>query len=208
MEPALPRLAVAVAASLALHVSLVPALDGLSHGARKSEHPALREWSAQLSVALPAAPADTAAVRGASLAEGGRASAGESAGAAAGAAPGAQARPGLLDPLRYYTTRELDVRPWIMERIEPEYPETAYRRFLSGKVVVQLDLDESGRVDRAVAVRAEPGGYFEEAAEKAFLAARFTPGIKGGRPVKVRMQVEVSFDSARPLEPGRSLPRP
>lgn len=206
MAPALPRLAVAVAASLALHVSLVPALDGLSHGARKSEHPALREWSAQLSVALPAAPADTAAVRGTSPA-GGRASAGESAGAAAGAAPGAQAHPGLLDPLRYYTTRELDVRPWIMERIEPEYPERAYRRFLSGRVVVQLDLDESGRVERAVAVRADPGGYFEEAAEKAFLAARFTPGIKGGRPVKVRMQMEVSFESARPLEPGQSLPR-
>jgi protein TonB len=112
-----------------------------------------------------------------------------------------------LDPLRYYTTPELDVRPWIKERIEPEYPEKAYRRFLSGKVVVQLYLDESGKVERAVAVRADPGGYFEEAAEKAFLAARFTPGMKGGRPVKVRMQMEVSFESARPLEPGRPIPR-
>jgi TonB family protein len=203
MAPAIPRLAVAVAASLALHVSLVSALEGLSHGARKSSLPALLPaWSAQLSVAL----AGAAAVRGTSPADG-RLSPGEGAGATAGAAPGAQPLPGLLDPLRYYATRELDVRPWIMERVEPEYPETAYRRFLSGKVVVQLDLDESGRVERAVALRAEPGGYFEEVAEKAFLAARFTPGIKGGRPVKVRMQVEVSFDSARPLEPGRSIPR-
>jgi hypothetical protein len=47
---------------------------------------------------------------------------------------------------------------------------------------VQLYLDESGQVERAIAVRADPGGYFEEAAEKAFLAARFTPGMKGGRP--------------------------
>jgi periplasmic protein TonB len=203
MVPAIPRLAVAVAASLALHVSLVSALEGLAPGARKSSLPGLLPaWSAQLSVAL----AGAAAVHGTSPADG-RLSAGGGAGATAGAAPGAQPLPGLLDPLRYYTTRELDVRPWIMERVEPEYPEAAYRRFLSGKVVVQLDLDDSGRVERAVAVRAEPEGYFEAAAEKAFLAARFTPGIKGGRPVKVRMQVEVRFDSAQPLEPGRSIPR-
>jgi TonB family protein len=203
MAPGLPRLAVAIAASLALHVALVPALDGLSHGARKSGLPALPGWSAQLSVAF----ADAAAVRGASPAEG-SVSAGAGAGATGGAAPGAQAAvPGLLDPLRYYTTRELDVRPWIMDRVEPEYPEKAYRRLLSGKVVVELDLDESGRVERAVAVRADPGGYFEEAAEKAFLAARFTPGMRGGRPVKVRMRMEVSFESPRPLEPGRLTPR-
>jgi periplasmic protein TonB len=202
MAPAIPRLAVAIAASLALHVSLVPALGGLSHGARKSGLPALPGWSAHLSVAF----ADAAAVRGTSPADGG-VSAGEGAGAVTRAAPGAQPLPGLLHPLRYYTTRELDVRPWIRERVEPEYPEAAYRRFLSGKVVVQLDLDESGRVERAVAVRADPGGYFEEAAEKAFLAARFTPGMKDGRPVKVRLQMEVTFESARPLIPGQSTPR-
>lgn len=207
MAPALPRLAVAAVASVALHVSLVTALDGLSDGARQSKLPGARAWSAQLSVALPGTPsANAAAVRGIPLADG-RGSAAQGSGATADAAPGAQAHPGLLDPLRYYTTRELDVRPWIMERVEPEYPETAYRRFLSGKVVVQLDLDESGRVERAVAVRADPGGHFEQAAEKAFLAARFTPGMKGGRPVKVRMQLEVSFESARPLGPGQLTPR-
>ncbi len=48
--------------------------------------------------------------------------------------------------------------------------------------------------------RIQPGqpGYFEAAAEKAFRAARFTPGMKHGRPVRVQMLIEVAFDSPPP----------
>lgn len=107
---------------------------------------------------------------------------------------------------RYYRTSELDVRPGIMTHVEPLYPEAAARRFLSGKVVIQLDIDENGRVERAQAIRAEPPGYFEASAERAFRAARFTPGMKGGRAVKARMLLEVQFDSPSP--PGIGRPRP
>lgn len=106
---------------------------------------------------------------------------------------------------RYYRTSELEVRPGIMTHVEPRYPEAAARRFLSGKVVLQLDIDEKGRVERAQAIRAAPPGYFEASAERAFRAARFTPGLKDGRPVKVRMRLEVEFES--PLPPGIGTPR-
>ena len=96
---------------------------------------------------------------------------------------------------RYYLTRELDVRPGILNRVEPPYPEAALRRGLSGTVRVRLFINETGAVDRVETVRAEPPGYFEQSAERAFRAARFTPGKKGTRAVKSQMLIEVSFEA-------------
>jgi TonB family protein len=103
---------------------------------------------------------------------------------------------------RYYPTRELDVRPGIKTRIEPEYPDAAARRSLSGKVVIRLYIDEKGKVERVETLRADPAGYFERSAEGAFRAARFTPAMKGGRPVKAQMTIEVHFDSPPPPAPA------
>lgn len=122
--------------------------------------------------------------------------------APAGASGDAAAR-SLLPQPHYFLTRELDVRPGIMTRTEPEYPEAAARRFLSGRVVVRLYIGEDGAVEKVDVVSAEPPGYFEEAAVRAFLASRFSPGMKHGRPVKVQMTLEVNFDSAEaPKPPG------
>lgn len=115
--------------------------------------------------------------------------------AAAAETPRAPARP------TYYPTRELDVRPGIKTRVQPEYPEAATRRGLSGKVVLRLYINENGIVDRVETLRARPQGVFERSAERAFSAARFSPGIKNKHPVKTQMTIEVSFDSPTPA-PG------
>lgn len=107
----------------------------------------------------------------------------------------AEPRRALLPEPRYYLTRELDGLPAPLAQIEPEYPAAAAERNLSGRVVIRLFIDESGAVERVVTLRADPPGVFEQSAERAFLAARFTPGIKKGAPVKVQMTIEVSFDS-------------
>ena len=107
-----------------------------------------------------------------------------------------------LPPHRYFQTRELDVRPGILVHVRPEYPEAAARRFLSGRVVARLLIDESGAVERVAIVSAEPPGYFEESATKAFMAARFSPGMKDGRAVRVQMLLEVTFDSPPAPKPG------
>lgn len=109
----------------------------------------------------------------------------------------ARARTGLPDH-RYYTTAELDSRPGVVTRIEPQYPERAARRHLSGKVRIRLFIDPAGVVERVVALQADPPGYFEAAAEQAFQGARFTPGRKDGRPVRVQITLEISFDSPEP----------
>jgi protein TonB len=132
-------------------------------------------------------------------------------------APGAEAPPAgaagpastepppvLPRPTSYYSTRELDVRPGIMTRVEPEYPEAAARRFLSGSVRLQLYIEADGRVSRVEILRADPPGYFEESAMRAFGAARFSPGMKDGRPVAAQMTLEVSFDAPPPTPAART----
>ena len=99
---------------------------------------------------------------------------------------------------RYYATRDLDVRPGIKTHTEPEYPEAAARRSLSGKVLIELYLDETGAVERVAILRADPPGVFEASVKRAFSAARFTPGMKEGRAVPVQMTVEVEFETPRP----------
>ncbi len=94
----------------------------------------------------------------------------------------------------------MDAVPGIMTRVEPRYPESAARRFLAGKVVLRLFIDESGKVVRVVTLQANPPGYFEQPAEEAFRVARFSPGMKEGRPVKVQLTLEVSFE--HPAAPG------
>ena len=91
---------------------------------------------------------------------------------------------------RYYRTSELDVVPGIMTRVVPEYPQLARS---SGKVVIRLFIDERGTVERVAVLRSEPKGYFDASAQRAFLAARFTPGMKSGRPVRTQMTLQVDY---------------
>jgi TonB family protein len=105
-------------------------------------------------------------------------------------------------PPRYYPTSELDVHPGITMNVQPKYPEAAARRGLSGKVVMRLYINEKGSVDRVETLRAQPAGVFEKSAERAFRAARFTPGMKDKRAVKTQMTIEVSFDSPPPAPTG------
>lgn len=107
---------------------------------------------------------------------------------------------------RYYPVRELDVRPGIKTHTEPEYPESAVQGALSGKVVIRLYIDESGTVERITVLRADPPGIFERSAERAFAQARFTPGMKDGRPVPVQMTLEVEFETLQ-RQQGSAIPR-
>jgi len=200
-----PRLGAALAASVALHVYGLALLEAMPRGMSWGElsmlepggrartlravlRPEAPAWTPPLAPALPRpAPTPTPAEP-----------------APSGQPGGSAAAPTLspLPPQRYFQTRELDVRPGILVRIEPEYPEAAARRFLSGRVIARLLIDESGAVERVAIVSAEPPGYFEESAVRAFMAARFTPGMKDGRAVRVQMLLEITFDSPPPPKPA------
>lgn len=175
------RLVAALAASAGLHAALGLALDALpwdGRGAVTRESPAAK-LEVELHRMAQATPTPAAA-------------------SAPKTASPAQAQPAARPASQYFLARELDVRPAPRERIDPVYPNDAFLRNVAGRVLVRLFLDETGTVEKTLILQAEPPGYFEEAVEKAFKGARFTPAMKYGRPVKAQVVLEVRYDSPLP----------
>jgi len=92
---------------------------------------------------------------------------------------------------RYYLGSELDQRAVPLQAIEPEYPAAAGAR--EGTLMLRLLINEHGRVDDIIVVRAEPKGVFESPARSAFAGARFSPGVREGAPVKSQLLIEVDY---------------
>lgn len=96
----------------------------------------------------------------------------------------------------YYTAQELDVYPAPRAPLRPEYPESAARAQVRGRVLVMLSLDEAGIVNDISVISGEPQGYFEDAARAALGTARFFPAQKNGLAVKSRILISLEFDPA------------
>ena len=64
---------------------------------------------------------------------------------------------------------------------------------VQGKVAVQMVIDTSGLPHNCSVVRAEPSGYFEEAAIAAASSMRFTPGKLKGQPVNTVVLLPFTF---------------
>lgn len=186
----LARLAGPLAVSLGLHLSIGAALDALPWRVSGAQTDGQQQGGQRqrLQVALRGAPPPPA-----------EAPAPQSVHAAplTAAPPGIAAEP----PARYFFARELDARPVALAPIDPAYPNDAYLREIPGSVLVRLHIKENGAVEKAEILRADPPGYFEDAVRLAFLSARFSPGTRGGRPVRVQMTVEVRYDAPRPDAP-------
>ena len=97
----------------------------------------------------------------------------------------------------YLPADELDEKPLVRVRIEPEFPFGA--PVSEGRVVLRLHISETGNVDEVAVVSAEPRQVFDESARRAFAAALFTPGRKDGEPVKSALTVELLFGAPVPV---------
>ena len=83
--------------------------------------------------------------------------------------------------------------PKILTRVEPVYPQAAAAMGLAGRVVVELVVDETGRVESARVVQSS-SPIFEEAALYAVRRWTFTrPLDKAGQQVACYLTVTVSF---------------
>jgi TonB family protein len=89
-------------------------------------------------------------------------------------------------------------QPRLLNDIEPEYPSAAGVR--EGRVVLRILVSETGAIDNLAVLRAEPTGFFENAALEAFARAEFSPGEFLGIPVKSQFFVELDFI---PINRGR-----
>jgi protein TonB len=115
----------------------------------------------------------------------------------------------LLEDPTWYTAKQVDLHPVALSLIQPVYPEKGVEPGVEGKVVLLLLIDETGAVKEVTVAEADPEGVFDESALAAFRNARFAPAQKNGRAVKSRVLIRVSYelnDRKKPLLVQPPLP--
>src|SRR5215831_4432862 len=76
-------------------------------------------------------------------------------------------------------------------RVEPVYPPLAKAAHVTGAVVVEMTIDESGKVISANAVSGHP--LLKDAAVEAALQWKFSPTVLSGVPIKVIGAITFNF---------------
>lgn len=82
--------------------------------------------------------------------------------------------------------------PSFLHRAVPQYPLLARRYGREGRVTVRLSIDEAGRLT-GIEVVDDPGFGFAAAVVDALKKSRFSPSVRGGRPVSTRAILTVRF---------------
>lgn len=83
--------------------------------------------------------------------------------------------------------------PVAIEREAPRYPESVREIGIEGFVEVALTVLRDGRVGWVEVIRAEPPGYFEQAAAQGVRRWRFEPARDDDVPVECRLRTRVRF---------------
>jgi len=79
----------------------------------------------------------------------------------------------------------------VVDRVEPEYPDTAKAHHIQGIVVLDVLVGGDGRVQRLSLVRGYPG--LAAAATEAVRQWRFEPMIRNGRPTSFETNITLTF---------------
>jgi protein TonB len=205
---ALARLGVALALSLAFHLSLILGLQVRPATIADSRQFVIEARLMQPAVTPPAAPAAIKAevpevqpARPQPKPEPkSKPEAARNAPAPSAPAPPRSALPAIDVPMiedpTYYPAKQLDVLPLPLQPIKPKYPPAADVANVGGQVKLLILIDEQGVVRDISVVEVKPEGYgFEESAMEAFRNARFNPAVRKGRPVKSRGIFAVTFEA-------------
>lgn len=93
----------------------------------------------------------------------------------------------------FYTANELDVRAAPLTLIEPAMPADLPSHIQSGRVELELRINEYGIVSDIRVMAADPPGWFDLAAIRSFEQTRWQPAVRQGRFVKSLKRIEVCF---------------
>lgn len=93
----------------------------------------------------------------------------------------------------YFSAAQLDTPPHLLGELQQIYPARARAAEVEGYVTLALLINERGEVEDVSVVRAQPVGYFEEAALSMLRKQRFSPPIKQNRAVKSRWLTTVRY---------------
>lgn len=86
-----------------------------------------------------------------------------------------------------------DEPPKPLTPINPEYPEIAQEAGIEGTVIIQVFVDEKGRVKETIVLKGIPNTGLDEAAIEAIRKTRFKPAKQRERPVGVWISIPVNF---------------
>lgn len=86
-----------------------------------------------------------------------------------------------------------DDPPVPLSPIRPKYPEIAQEAGIEGTVVVQVFVDEKGRVKDTVILKGIPNTGLDEAATESIRSVRFRPAKQRERAVGVWISIPVNF---------------
>lgn len=86
-----------------------------------------------------------------------------------------------------------DDPPVPLSPIRPKYPEIAQEAGIEGTVVVQVFVDEKGRVKDTLILKGIPNTGLDEAATEAIRSVRFRPAKQRERAVGVWISIPVNF---------------
>jgi TonB family protein len=98
----------------------------------------------------------------------------------------------------WFDAEDLDVQPRPLSRIRPDYPGNAMPESGTGRVTLQMHIDELGIVREARVVTSSHQGLFDHAALRAGKSLRFVPGEKDFRFVRSRILHTMEFTIAEP----------
>lgn len=107
------------------------------------------------------------------------------------------AQPSAELPSDYWPRKLLDEGPTPLEPIVVPYPE-GLTQPPQGRVILQLFINASGRVDRVEMMESDAPPEFVALAQETFSGARFHPGFKDNVNVPSRIKIEVGFDQGTP----------
>ena len=102
----------------------------------------------------------------------------------------------LVDSRQIFTAAQVDItaRQDSTRPVQPIYPDALYEAQISGSVMVEFIVTESGEVDPdriSVVFATHPG--FVDAVREALQTAKYVPAIRGGFPVHQLVQHEFQF---------------
>ena len=84
-----------------------------------------------------------------------------------------------------------DLMPLV--RVEPDYPPSASRKGLEGRVLVEFTVTSSGAVRDPHVLAAQPERIFDQAAIKSVLRWRYSPQVENGLPVEKKVRMTIVF---------------
>ncbi len=91
-----------------------------------------------------------------------------------------------------YDYKQLKVRPSIVHSVQPIYPDIARKKRIKGMVVVNIVIDETGKVIDAKVVKSTDS-VLEHSAINAAMQFQFKPSYLNGKPVKVKIPLKFNY---------------